>query len=171
MEPGDLIWWGDHVWLVRKVERELATAIVESVDGVVETLPSDADTSGVCELWSKPAIEWPSAPLPFKGMARLVGVRRATTDLVRLVDWVKLDDYQIGGALYLHPRLDLAYGDRIIVIYSGPRNKQTMLPVEIPRNFTPLPQKHQAAPVRTEIAARPKPKVTPTLFALLKDNE
>lgn len=171
MEPGDLIRWRDQVWLVRKVERDLATAIVESADRATETLPSDADSSGACEIWCRPARDWPSALLPFKGQACLVGVRFMTTDLARLLDWVKLDDFQIGGALYLHPRLDLSYGDRLIAIYSGPRDRQTMLPVEIPRNFRPLPCKHAAAPLGTETQARPKPKVTPALFALLKDEE
>jgi len=171
VEPGDLIRWRDQVWLVRRVEPDLATAIVESTDRQTETLPSDADSSGACELWCRPANDWPSAPLPFKKQSCLVGVRFRTTDLVRLQDWVKLDDFQIGGALYLHPRLDLQYGDRLTVIYSGPRNRQTMLPVEIPRSFSPLPRKHAAAPLPTETPARPKPKVTPALFALLKDEE
>lgn len=172
MEPGDLIRWRDQVWLVRKLERELATAIVESADRRTEVLPSDADTTGGCEAWCRPSRDWPSTSLPFRGLARLVGVRRATTDLARLVHWVKLDDFQIGGALYLHPELHLSYGDRLTVIYLGPRNKLTTLPVEIPRNFTPLPSKHAPAPLpRPEAATRPAPKVTPTLFALLKDDE
>lgn len=171
MEPGDLIRWRGQIWLVRKVERELATAIVESADRSTEVLPSNADTIGGCEAWCRPCRDWPSAPLPLRGSARLVGVRWASTDLARLVDWVKLDDFQTGGALYLHPELDLSYGDRLTVIYLGPR-KQMTLPVEIPRNFTPLPRKHAAAPLlRSDTAARPVAKVMPTLFALLKDDE
>jgi len=170
VEPGDLIRWSGRVWLVRKVESELVTAIVESADGGTAILPSDTDRTGGCEVWCQPSRDWPSAPLPFRSLARLVGVRRATTDLVRLHDWVKLDDFQIGGALYLNPTLDLSYGDRLTAVYSGPRNKQTTLPVEIPRNFNPLPRKHSVVPQPAAgVATRAAPKTPHTLFALLKD--
>jgi hypothetical protein len=164
VEPGDLIRWKDQIWLVRKVERELATAIVESASRVTEVLPSDADLTGMCEAWCRPAREWPSAALPFRA-TRLVGVRRAQTDLLRFQHWVKLDDFQIGGVLYLNPELNLSFGDRLTVVYRG-RGKETTLPVEIPRKFNPLPQKHASEPVFPK-ALEPEPAAT--LFALLKD--
>jgi hypothetical protein len=166
VEPGDLVRWKDQVWLVRKVEHGLATAIVESADRSTAVLPSDADKTGECLVWQRPALDWPSAPLPFRG-TRLVGVRRVQTDLVRLVDWVKLDDFQIGGALYLNPMLDLQYGERLIVIYCGLRAREVQLPVEIPRNFLPLPRKQAALQPEPVVVA----KVSSTLFARLKDPE
>lgn len=171
MEPGDLIQWHGQVWLVRKVDRELVTAVVESTDRRTEVLPSDADTTGACGIWCSPAREWPSAPLPLCSFTRLGHVWRSTTELTRLLDWVKLDDFQIGGALYLHPDLQLGYGDRLTVTYLGSRNRRTHRSVEIPRNFRSLADKTAAAAALVREPAPVLPKVTPTFFKLLKGDE
>jgi len=174
VDAGDLIQWRGQLWLVRKVDRELVTAVVESADRRTEVLPSDADQTGACEVWCSPPREWPSAALPFCSLTRLGHVWRARTELTRLQDWVKLDDFQIGGALYLNPELRLGYGDRLTVVYLGSRDRRTARSVEIPRHFSPLPTRHPTAGAPTagapSGAALAAPKSS-TLFRLLKDPE
>ncbi len=172
MEPGDLLRWRDQVWLVRKIDRELVTAVVESQCRHYEVIPSDLDQAEACEVWCQPAQQWPSAALPFKsGASRLLSVRHGTTVLQRFAQWVKLDDFQIGGALYLNPELNLGYSDRLTAFFSGPRGL-IALPVEIPRNFVPLPMRHASAPTTGETPAVPTAsRPTPGLFARLKKGE
>ena len=174
VEPGDLIRWRDQVWLVRKVDRELATAVVEA-ERHMDVLASDADQMGVCEVWCKPAQQWPSVALPFRAASsRLVSIRHAERTLVRFRDWVKLDDFQIGGALYVNPTLNLAFGDRLIAVFSDSHGHQMTVPVDIPRNFVPLADKRApvvVGSVRIPTVASPlKPRV-PGLFARIKRNE
>lgn len=172
MEPGDLIRWRGQVWLVRKVDPDLATAVVEA-DRNMEVIPSDADSTGDCQVWCKPSQQWPSVRLPFlAGAIRLVRVRRGWDTLRRFIDWVKLDDFQIGGALYLNPALNLGFGDRLVAVYEDPSGDVIAVPIDIPRNFTPLPERRQVVsevvPPAPVVELGPEPKTTPMLFARLR---
>jgi hypothetical protein len=172
VEPGDLIRWRGQVWLVRKVDVGLATAVVEA-ERNMEVIASDADSTPECEVWCKPAQQWPSAALPFRARSsRLVSVQRAGATLNRFVDWVKLDDFQIGGALYLNPQLRLAYGDRLTVIFSDPAGSLMTLPIDIPRNFLPSRERRPSVPISQVVLEEPPTaKQRPGLFARLKGKE
>jgi hypothetical protein len=159
--------------LVRRVERAMNTAIIESADGRTETVAATADREGEAALWSRPARDWPSAALPLRGGGRLVAVRRGPAGLRRLLEWVKLDDFQIGGALYLNPELRLSFGDRLTAVYSASASstRLTALPIEIPRNFSPLAVKQAAVAAATIQPEVKKPEPPKTLFSLLKEDD
>lgn len=173
MEAGDLIQWRGQVWLVRKVDRELATAVVETARNM-EVIASDADSTGVCQVWCTPPRQWPSVSLPLRPRpSRLVQVLQTGRALERFTEWVRLDAFQNGGALYLNPILNLHYGDRLTAIFAEPSGSFVALPLQIPRNFSPLPQRRPPrAPVRDDPTEPSfEPKTTPKLFARLRKRD
>lgn len=138
MDLGDLIQWQSKLWLVYKVDSDTATAFIESQNHEREILGLEVDCPVICN----PVHDWPSVTLlPRKG--HLVQVQKADSRIIPLAwlqDWVKLDDFQMGGALFLNPELRLEYGDRLIIsqnIYGY----ETQFPVAIPRNFRSFSQK------------------------------
>lgn len=86
------------------------------------------------------------------------------TALIKLQDWVKLDDFQIGGALYLNPQLNLGYGDRLVGMFLDSLGRRAVLPINIPKNFRPLANK--VLPNASKVVEQKV--VVPTLFARLK---
>jgi hypothetical protein len=169
MNIGDLLEGHGAVWLVRKIDPALKTGFLEAADGRLQVVGfEEIETSGFRHLCNA-SQEWPSAPLPQR-RGRIVSVQRASTrnaaPLERFRDWVKLDDYQIGGSLYLNPELHLVYRDRLIVSYpSGDRKPDIRLPVEIPRDFVSLKAKAARQPPPA------KPKGPLTLFDHLLEDE
>lgn len=169
MDIGDLLEGNGSVWLVRKVDPDLKTGFLESPDGQLQVLGfEELETAGF-KRWCNPTLDWPAAPLPQR-RGRITTVQRASVrnpdPLGRLRDWVKLDDFQMGGVLYLNPALGLVYRDRLIVTYSvGGSKPDVRLPVEIPRDFVSR---------KAKVARQPppaKPKGPPTLFDHLLDDE
>jgi hypothetical protein len=60
-------------------------------------------------------------------------VCHGVTPLIPLEHWVKLDEFQMGGSLYLSPSLNLQYGARLAIVRSDNRRYS----VDIPRDFRP----------------------------------
>lgn len=175
MEVGDLIQWRDRVWIVRKIDETVATAFIEDADGHISVMDQDGDNTGECSMLCNPVRDWPSAPLPFKSRSRLVEVYRGTEPLVKFQDWLKLDEFQIGGSLLLNPALSLGFGDRLIVVHTFyGSNTVTRSPVSIPRNFSSLAYKTQV--LQAQIAATPPPPPPvvprkPNMFDLITDDD
>jgi hypothetical protein len=155
------------VWLVRKVEPTLKTAILESQDGArtVSLGFEEVESEGYHVLCS-PVMDWPSVSLKPLARGRLTEVRLATlqgeTPLRRFVDWIKLDEFQMGGALFLNPELMLSYRDRIIAVHD--RSGWSRVPVDIPRDFESMQVKMSRRP-------EPKPSGPPDLFSHLMDDD
>ena len=168
MHIGDLLEGHGAIWLVRKVDSSLKTGFLESPDGKLQVVGfEEIETSGFKHLCNA-AQDWPSASLPQR-RGRIVSVQRASArnsaPLGRFRDWVKLDDFQIGGSIYLNPELRLVYRDRLIVAYSAGGSKPDVrLPVEIPRDFVSLKAKAARQPA-------PVPKGPSTLFDHLLEDE
>lgn len=171
MVAGDLLDWRDKRWLVRKIDQQTQTAFVFSQEGETDILGTDEDTLGGCRVVCNPATSWPCASLPQRGHGRLLSLLLASlsgdTPLIPLVDWVKIDDRQIGGAIFLNPDLGLRYRDRLIVVYEvGMGHLPQRLPLDIPRNFLPLPQK-----IRPENKPLAQEDGPPDLYSYLKDDD
>lgn len=164
--PGDLIQWLAKRWLVHKIDTSTLTAFVTSQDNQTSILGADEDQIGTCQVLCNPIVLWPCTTMPQKRRGRLVGICRATLrgeePLAFLVDWVKMDDLQIGGSVFLNPELGLAFPDRLIAVYETGR-----LPVDIPRGFVPLPRK--LLPSHQQLSS--PEAVTPNLFAHLRDED
>jgi hypothetical protein len=171
MDVGTILEGQSTIWLVRKIEPSLRTAIIESQDGrqtwaigfeeisgtkdyQVTALPNPgrgpvhqgAVDVGTYHVLANPVRDWPSVTIKPIRRGRLVEVRRASlsgeTPLRRFLDWVKLDEFQVGGSLYLNPDLDLAFRDRLILLYEG----RLRVPADIPRDFVPTHEKQSRQP-------------------------
>jgi hypothetical protein len=141
MELGDILLLGSTQWFVYKIDSSTKTAFISSQHNKNSILGFEED----CKIVSNPIRDWPFVVLPPK-KGVLGSIYRATTKgLVTLswvVDWVKIEDFQEGGALYLNPELKLGYGDRIVRSnrYGGVDHTCS---VEIPRDFKILKRKKQ----------------------------
>ena len=158
MIVGDLLDWHDKRWLVRKIDPQTQTAYLESQDLETAYCFAEEKIRVICN----PVLEWPVVTIPHKLQGRLLKVERASfpqnVPLVRFVDWVKMDELQIGGSLFLSPALKLGYRDRLVAVYEKGR-----LPIEIPRLYSPV-----AAKLPAPVAA---PHGPPTLFDHLLDDD
>jgi len=135
---GVLLEWEQKLWLVYKIDSETATAFVESQDHEREILGFDTDCTVLCN----PILDWPSVTL-LPRIGHVIQVRKAdakSTLLVWLKDWVKIDNFQMGGALFLNPELRLGYGDRLVLDHDVYGYK-TQFPVDLPRDFLSFEQK------------------------------
>lgn len=138
MDVGDIIRWQSKLWLVHKIDPSTATAFIESQDNENEILGTEEDCSVICN----PPRHWPAVLLPTK-KGSLIRVERASPrgaiPLAWLLDWVKISEFQMGGALFLNPKLKLGFRDRLLCQNNYGHNRQ--YPVEIPRDFQPLSKK------------------------------
>lgn len=167
MEVGDLIQWQDKIWLVRKIDEAVATSFLEDSEGNRAVLDQDGDNTGLCQVLCNPVRDWPSAPLPFTRRTRLIDVYRGRGRLLKLQDWMKLDEFQIGGSLLLNPALALGFGDRLVAVYAFfGSDRITSYPITIPRNFASLNTKTQAQHLQ-QVSAPPVPVVPPNMFDLI----
>lgn len=164
MDVGTLLEGHGTVWLVRKVEPTLNTAILESQDGArTVSLGFEEVASEGYNVLCYPVLDWPFVTLKPLSWGRLTEVRTASlqgeTPLRRFSDWIKLDEFQIGGALFLNPELRLSYRDRIIAVHETSR-----VPVDIPREYESM---------RVKMSRRPetKPAGPPDLFSHLMDDD
>jgi hypothetical protein len=143
IKVGDLIQWQSKRWLVYKVDPDTATAFVESQDNERQILGTEAD----CPVLCNPPNDWPGVTIPPR-KGRLLRIQRAAltgpVSLSWLFDWAKMDEFQMGGTLYLNPELYLEYGDRLILCQRNNAGTQLSFPVEIPRDFQPFSQKKKA---------------------------
>lgn len=163
MQVGDLITYQGILWLVRKMDDNLATAFLESSAGSTVTVGYEIEHTVECN----PLVSWPYAQLPSKRLGRLKSVHKGYQTLVPLVDWVKIDDFQIGGLIYLNPALNLGFGDRLIVCYvNRPDSREVRASVDIPRMFKPMAAKLQAK--KTAIV---EPTPEPTVYSRLMDDD
>lgn len=145
MEVGDLIRWKSKLWLVKRIDTGTATAFLES-----ETHDRDIlGTDDPCEFLCNPARDWPSVTLPLR-RGKVVGVGRGVTPFMWLHDWVKMEEFQMGGKVFLNPKLRLSYGHRLTVT----KDDQLSTSVDIPRDFHPAALKA----ARAVKAAPPPPK-------------
>jgi len=167
MDVGDLLEGQGKFWLVRKVEPALRTAFVEDQATHVQQLSFDT-LEGFTRLCN-PTLDWPTATLPQVRHGRLVTVIRADLAdpqlLARFKDWVRMDEFQIGGALYLNPELRLGFRDRLLVTYQD----GTCASVDIPRDFHPL--KEKAARLTPTAPVAPKPPPVSLLDRLLDEGD
>lgn len=167
MNIGDLIEWDGKAWVVRKIDTALATAFLESSTG--DTAVVSTDFKGAGSLGSPPQ-DWPAAQLPSKRLGRLVSVSTPTRVLGKLTEWLKLDEFQIGGCLYLNPSLNLGYRDRLVAAYRNPTGKLVSVPIEIPRNFVSATVKEEQA--RKAALPLPSPPREPTIYdRILEDSD
>jgi hypothetical protein len=164
IEVGDLLLWQSKLWLVHKIDPTTATAFVESQDHERHIVGTESD----CPVTCNPTRDWPAIILPQRHgrLARvLISVNSALSPLKWLFAWVKLDEFQIGGSLYLNPELGLRYGDRIVTHIIFPDGRQTLFSIDVPRNFKPFSQKKK-------VIAKLNKKTTATLYDYLtEDNE
>ena len=165
MDVGDLLEWEGEFWVVRKVEPDLRTVMVEDQDAACQWLDFDALTkfTRLCN----PARDWPAVTLPSGRHGRLWAVMRADLAdphlLARFRDWFRFDEFQMGGALYLNPALGLGFRDRLTVTYAD----GVCASVDIPRVFKPTRQTLITAPA----PLAPKPPPVPLLIRLLLEDD
>lgn len=164
MNIGDLIEWDGKLWVVRKIDTSVATAFLESSTG--ETAVVGSAFKGAIAVGSPP-MDWPAAQLVTKRLGRLVEVRSPSRTLAKLAEWLKVDEFQIGGALYLNPSLNLGYRDRLIAVYRLPDGRTQTFPIEIPRNFVAAKVKEE----RRAAASVPPPREQTLFEKLLEDDE
>lgn len=168
MEVGDLILWQDKTWLVRKIDEAVSTSFVEDISGSSAVLDQDGDTIGLCTVICSPARDWFSVMLPVKSRSRLSQVWNGSTMLTRFQDWVRVDEFQLGGQLLLNPALNLGYGDRITAVFSilGSRIRVDHSPIDIPRHFSSMTSK--IARLNAPPPKEPEPpQLTPTFYDAL----
>lgn len=139
MKAGDLIDWSGTRWLVWKFERATLSAILISVDDASEVIPIDLDEKdpAACKIIANPAEQWPFLTLSTTSQfGRLTKVILPVTldrerVLAPFVDWVRPDSYQMGGALFLNPALQLGLGHVIVAEYQ----KGKRVTIRVPKNF------------------------------------
>ena len=170
MNIGDLLRWNDKLWVVKKIDSDLATGFLESQDG--ERAMTEGEPTA--ELVAHPPREWPALQLPLK-KGRLVDISYHGRPLQRFADWLKLDDLQVGGALYLNPTLGLGFGDRLTATYQHLGGRLERVPVAVPRHFRPMAVKLQELAEKAESTVSMTP-LTPTprepsFLDFLKDDE
>lgn len=167
MDVGDLLERHGKFWVVRKVEPALRTAFVEDQDTLMHHVDQDS-MSNLTRLCN-PTLDWPTATLPQVRHGRLVTVIRADLAdpqlLIRFKDWVRSDEFQIGGALYLNPALGLGFRDRLIATYAD----GVCVSVDIPKNFQSL--KAKAARLTPPAPVAPKPPPVSLLDRLLEEGD
>jgi hypothetical protein len=157
------------VWLARKVEQSMNTALLESQDGTrTESVGFEEVEAAGYRVVCLPIADWPSVALRPHPRGRLREVLVASLQgerpLRRFSDWMKLDEFQLGGALYLNPELGLGYRDRLILSFDNGR-----FPTDIPRDFQSLRVKQARLPSPTTAAAAKKGG--PDLFDHLLDDD
>lgn len=167
MNLGDVLQGHATVWLVRKIEPGTKTAFLEAQNGELRVLGfEELETSGFTRVGNA-VQDWPSVALPQRA-AKVVRVELASIrrpqELRRFHDWVKFDEYQIGGALYLNPQLRLVFRDRLILTHDDGQR----WPLEIPRDFKPYPARAAAQRARQLVGKQGDPTV---FDHLLKDDE
>lgn len=172
MDVGDFFHWQGRTWLVRRVDEGSVTAYAEDADGVSLVADLHQESNPDIRVICNPLRDWPSVMLPVKSRARLAGVLNGSTPLVRFQDWVKIDEFQMGGLLFLNPALNLGFRDRLVAVYSLAGNSRTLrVPVDLPRDFSSLEQKmvrFNAQPPPPP----PQPPARPTIYdAVLSDDD
>lgn len=120
------------------------------------------------ELVAHPPREWPALQLPLK-RGRLVEISHHGKTLRRFADWLKLDDLQVGGALYLHPDLRLGFGDRLTAAYLHQNGRMERVSLAVPRNFRSMSVKLQE--LTRQPLIEPAPKREASFLDFLKDDE
>jgi len=170
IRTGDLLRWQSKVWLVRKIDPATQTAFVESQDHEQQILGTESDCPIVCN----PTLDWPAVTLPSrKGTldALLMPTPSGPVPLRWLLDWVKIDEFQMGGSLYLNPVFSLRYGDRLVLRLSRPgRTRLVEFPIDIPRDFQPLNDKQKVIKAREDAKAA-KAATKPNLYDHLMGDE
>jgi hypothetical protein len=162
MELGDVIDWNGKHWLVRKIEPATATAFLESAEHELDILGVEE----TCPILCNPLRDWPSLILPPRP-GRILSVQRGLTSIPWLHGWVKMEEFQMGGRLYLSPDLQLRLGHRLTI----ERNDRRNFSVDIPRDFYSVRVKQARVPKVAKQAATPPP-VTSSFFAgILEDDE
>jgi len=139
IQTGDLIQRQSKLWLVHKIDPATDTAFIESQDREKQILGVEAD----CPIPCNPLRDWPAITTPPR-KGRLLEVHRPSSGgvviLKWLLDWAKIDEFQIGGTLYLNPELRLGFGDQLILRYQV-FTREVNFPIKVPRDFQPMSQK------------------------------
>lgn len=161
---GDLIAYDNKTWIVRKID-SLGAALIEATDGAFATVGEEFQG---CQIIAKPLTEWPSILCPIR-VSRLVEIRSPSRTLVRLEEWLKLDEFQMGGALYFNPSLGLRYRDRLVGVFQSASGKAYTVPLNIPIDFLSLASRQaklEAARVVKTVKTGPK-----TLFDFMLEDD
>jgi hypothetical protein len=153
--PGD-----ERLWLVRKIDRSTNTAFTVSNTGEQSTWYLEEDHKHLCNV----TIDWPSVTLPPR-RGRLIQVCVGATPLTPIEHWVKLDEFQMGGSLYLNPELALSFGARLTIV--SDKRRYT---VDVGRDFRPAGQKRKEQEEARAKAAK-EAKRTHSLYDHLLDDD
>jgi hypothetical protein len=157
MRLGDVVEWGGHRWIVRRIERHTRTAILNSGELTNETVPDDLDKTKptLCQVISNPPQDWPFVAITQRPkFGRLLRITRpslagTTAELVAFHDWVVADPIQPGGAIFLNPSLNLRHGDQLLAVYERGNAR-----IQIPREFLSTSQRVARATAPEEEAPR-----------------
>jgi hypothetical protein len=168
MEVGDLVRWKSLLWFVHKIDATTGTAILESEQHTTESLGAvdgEAEALGA-EILCNPTRDWPFVTLTNRP-GRLVSVHNGSQPLAWLVDWVKVDPFQMGGALFVNSTLGLGFRDRLTLTNNGGRS----FPVNIPRGFLSSSQRRPSRGPQQSTTAQPAPKIGNLYSHLLTDDD
>jgi len=149
--PGDA-----RRWLIRKIDQDTNTAFTVSDTAEESTFYPEDEHTFLCNV----TLDWPSVTLPPR-RDRLVQVCWATTPLTPVEHWVKLDEFQMGGSLYLSPELNLRFGARLTIV----GNKRSYS-ADIPRDFRPARQQ-----MKEQARVKAEAKRTNSLYDHLLDDD
>jgi len=130
MNIGDVILYASKWWLVYKTNPALASASIQSIDKEVDVIGFDTPHQVICN----PIRQWPYITLPLrKGV--IIDISILGESLKRLIDWAKIDDFQVGGSIYLNPLLKLRYKDRLVVTLKKSDGYIETISIDTPRSF------------------------------------
>ena len=159
MDVGDLLKVEGGFWVVRRVEPSLGKAVVEDQDAMCQW--QDFGALVKLKRLCNPVLDWPSATMPSGRHDRLLTVLRDGELLIRFKDWFRVDEFQMGGLLYLNPALGMGFRDRLTVTYADGVSAS----VNIPKVFRP------ASALPAPVVVVPKPPPVSLLDRLLLEGD
>lgn len=167
MQIGDLIQWREsetepyRLWLVSKIDANLNTALLVSERHRRRVLGLEAEVLVVC----RPVSDWHQVTLPLK-RGRISRLMFGPTELLWLHEWVKMDEFQMGGVVYINPTVGLRYGQKLTVF----RDRGASIVVPVPRLLSTGKQK-EAARVAAEEAEREPPPPAEGIYGILRQDD
>jgi len=167
LQAGDLIDVqtdeGPQRYLVTRVVPDKNEARVIDPASVSSFIALNLDETGGCVRVAFPLTEWPylQTPKNVRGMPSEVAVPNlngSRRPLRFLYDWLLSEPLRSGGALFLHPSLNLRPKNHLILTYNG-----RPVSVRVPQQFGTLAQRYKRM-------QPPSPKVRSFYERLLDDD-